>query len=183
MVRAGRISVPGITKESTKFGYVAGALDRRWATEVQDILLNLPAPAQRPYTTLKNELIRRLSLSEERRTRQLLNEADLGDRAPSQCLRYLRNLVAPTPVQENVLRTLWLQRLSSNIQSILQCRLETPLNDLAVLADQVLEMSQPSLAVRATTATSASSTASSGLHVDFPDSRQVRGHESGGQPD
>jgi len=55
----------GITKESTKFGYVAGALDRRWATQVQDILLNLPAAAQRPYTTLKNELIRRLSLSED----------------------------------------------------------------------------------------------------------------------
>jgi len=96
----------GITKESTKFGYVAGALDRRWATEVQDILLNPPTAFQRPYTTLKNELIRRLSLSEERRTRQLLNEADLGDRTPPQFLRYLRNLVAPTPVQENVLRTL-----------------------------------------------------------------------------
>jgi len=148
----------GITKESTKFGYVAGALDRRWATEVQDILLNPPAAAQRPYTTLKNELIRRLSLSEERRTRQLLNEADLGDRTPSQFLRHISNLVAPTPVQENVLRTLWLQRLPSNIQGILHCRLETPLNELAVLADQVLEVSQPSLAVRATTATSASST-------------------------
>jgi len=143
----------GITKESTKFGYVAGALDRRWATEVQDILLNPPAAAQRPYFTLKNELIWRLSLSEERRTRQLLNEADLRVRTPSQFLRYLRNLVASTPVQENVLRTLWLQRLPSNIQGILQCRLETPLNDLAVL---VLEVSQSSLAVRATKATSAS---------------------------
>ncbi|CAH0551106.1 unnamed protein product [Brassicogethes aeneus] len=81
-----------ITQEITKYSYVISHLDERYANEVEDLIIN--PPANTPYTTLKTEIIRRLSVSEERRVRQLLMEEELGDRTPSQFLRHLRSLVA-----------------------------------------------------------------------------------------
>ncbi|CAB3259814.1 unnamed protein product [Arctia plantaginis] len=47
------------------------------AGEVEDIILN--PPATNKYTTLKEQLIQRLSTSEEERVRRLLSEEELGD--------------------------------------------------------------------------------------------------------
>jgi hypothetical protein len=133
----------GISSERTKFLHVISQLDQRHATEVEDIITS--PPKRDPYTTLRAELVKRLSPSTEQRIRQLLTVEEIGDQKPSQFLRYLRSL-APD-VSENVLRSVWTSRLPHNIQSFLAGQNETNLDAAVLCADRVSEVGvQPALA-------------------------------------
>ncbi|KYN12687.1 hypothetical protein ALC57_15140 [Trachymyrmex cornetzi] len=70
----------GITSEAMKFGYALTALGPHYTAEVRDIIMN--PPAERPYESLKTELVKRLSLSQEHKTRRLLEHEEIGDRKP-----------------------------------------------------------------------------------------------------
>jgi hypothetical protein len=85
----------GISSETTKFYYVISQLDHRYATEVEDVITS--PPERDPYTTLKTELIRRLSPFREQRIHQLLTLEEMADRKPSQFLRHLRSLAPEVP--------------------------------------------------------------------------------------
>ncbi|XP_017797009.1 PREDICTED: uncharacterized protein LOC108570046 [Habropoda laboriosa] len=126
----------GITSDDTKYGYILGALNPQYAAEVRDIIMDPPASG--PYQKLKTELIRRLSSSQEQRTRRLLEHEEMGDRKPAQFLRHLRRLAGKT-VTDSVLRTLWLGRLPTNIQVILATQKDVDLDKVAELADAVAE--------------------------------------------
>lgn len=130
-----------ITQDGTKYDYVVAQLESRYANEVADILNNPPAVDR--YQRLKTELIRRLSLSEEQKVRQLLMLEELGDRKPSQFLRHMHDLAGNAQVQDSFLRTLWLQRLPTNIQAILQAHSGLPLDQVAEIADRIMEVSPP----------------------------------------
>lgn len=136
-----QFSLAQIKQDQTKFDYVVAQLDSRYASEVDDILTNPPAADR--YQRLKKELIRRLSLSEEQKVRQLLMSEELGDRKPSQFLRHMRSLAGHTQVQDSFLRTLWLQRLPPNVQAILQAQSTLPLDQVAELADRIVEVAPP----------------------------------------
>jgi hypothetical protein len=125
----------GITGDETKFNYVAGHLDAKYAAEVRDILTQPPATGR--YKKLKSELIKRLSASQDQKTKQLLEHEEIGDRKPTQFLRHLRAL-AGTVVPDSVLKPLWLSRLPLSTQAILATQQNTDLEALAVLADAVL---------------------------------------------
>lgn len=73
--------------DTTEFFYVVSHLDPRYATEVEDIIVNPPADGK--YGRLKKELIKRVSESREKKVHQLLTHEELGKRKPSQFLRYL----------------------------------------------------------------------------------------------
>ena len=130
-----RFETSNITSERTKFGHVAGALDPQYALEVKDIMMD---PPPQPYTRLREELIKRLSQSQEQKTIRLLEGEEIGDRKPSQFLRHLRDL-AGTSVAADLVRTLWLRRLPTSIQSVLVSQAELSLDKVAELADKVLE--------------------------------------------
>ncbi|XP_033231558.1 uncharacterized protein LOC117182579 [Belonocnema kinseyi] len=130
----------GITSEDTKFSYVAGHLEPKYAAEVRDILTN--PPSQNRYVKLKTELIKRLSESQENKVKRLLEHEEIGDRKPSQILRHLRSY-AGSIVSDEVLRPLWLSRLPSTIQAILASRSQSPLDDMAELADAIAETITP----------------------------------------
>jgi hypothetical protein len=49
----------GVNCERTKFCYVISQLDHRFTSEVEDIITS--PPEREPYTTLRTELISRLS--------------------------------------------------------------------------------------------------------------------------
>ncbi|XP_054277151.1 uncharacterized protein LOC128996042 [Macrosteles quadrilineatus] len=125
-----------ITSETTKYSYVISHLDERYANEVEDLIID--PPVETPYSTLKSEIIRRLSLSEEQRIRQLLMEEELGDKTPSQFLRHLRSLVGSTTIQDSLLKTIWMQRLPAHVQSILQVQISAQTDTLAITADKIL---------------------------------------------
>jgi hypothetical protein len=133
----------GVNSENTKFFYVISQLDHWYAAEVEDIITS--PPKRDPYTTLRTELVRRLSPSREQRIRQLLTLEEMGDRKPSQFLRHFRGLAPDVP--EDFLYTIWPSRLSPNIQTILAGQQECSLDPEARCAGRISEVSpQPVLA-------------------------------------
>ncbi|XP_076392694.1 uncharacterized protein LOC143265295 [Megachile rotundata] len=132
----------GIKTESTKFGYVLGALSPQYAAEVRDIIMSPPPPPPEPYEKLKCELIKRLSSSQEQKTRRLLEHEEIGDRKPSQFLRHLRTL-GGAAVSQEILRSLWMGRLPSSMQVILATQRDTDLDQVAELADAIADTMGP----------------------------------------
>lgn len=143
----------GVSTDLTKFGYVTAALDPRYAMEVRDVIVNPPATSA--YDTLKCELIKRLSTSQEQKTRRLLEHEEIGDRKPSQFLRHLRSL-AGTSIPDSVVRTLWMGRLPANMQAILATQKDASLDKVAELADAVADSIFPRSTVAETTAAATS---------------------------
>lgn len=125
-----------VVSDDTKFGYVLGALDPIYATEVRDIIVKPPESGA--YAKLKQELIRRLSSSQEQKTRRLLEHEEIGDRRPSQFLRHLQSL-AGTSVPDSIIRTLWLGRLPQYMQTVLATQKDATLDKVAEVADAMTE--------------------------------------------
>lgn len=126
----------GVTLDNTKYNHVVAYLDYKLAQLVRDVISNPPATDR--FETLKTELIRRLSSSQEKKIQQLLEREELGDRKPSEFLRHLQAL-ADGALPENFLRTLWLGRLPTHMQAILTTS-QLPLDGISDLADKLHEL-------------------------------------------
>lgn len=126
----------GIVTEQTKFCHAAACLGLTYTTEVKDLILNPPQP--NPYTSLKEELIRRLGTSQAAKTKKLLEHEVMGDQKPSQFLRRLKDLGGES-VGEGLIKTIWMARLPSLAQAILAAHQNIDLDNLANLADSILE--------------------------------------------
>ena len=70
------------------FEHVIASLSPQYAMEVCDLILNPPTSAQ--YDTLKKQLVKRTTASEQHRLQQL---EELGDGKPSQLLRRMQQLL------------------------------------------------------------------------------------------
>lgn len=127
----------GIKDDETKFHCVIAALDTEILSYVRDIVQT--PPANELYETLKNRIVNQFAQSEASRLRSLLQEIQLGDKRPSKLLHEMRAL-ATDNVSEEILRTLWLQRLPTQIQQILSIS-KDKLDDLAKIADKITEVS------------------------------------------
>ncbi|KAG0424983.1 hypothetical protein HPB47_027826 [Ixodes persulcatus] len=132
-----QFSLARITQDRTRYDYAVARLNSRYANEIRDILDN--PPAANLYQHLKTELTRRLSLSEDQKVHQLIQSAELAERKPSQLLRHMRALAGNMKVHNIFLRTQWLQRLPPHVQAILQAQPTLPLDQLADIADRVIE--------------------------------------------
>ncbi|XP_077262041.1 uncharacterized protein LOC143897329 [Temnothorax americanus] len=146
----GQFVLSGVTQDSTKYSYAISQLDSRQIKEIKDVITQPPEADK--YGTVKRALVQRMSVSQEQRTRQLLEHEELGDRRPTQFLRHLRTLAGEN-IPDSLLRTLWLGRLPTTMQTVLATRAEDPLNSVAEQADRIHEMTNK--AVVAATATSA----------------------------
>jgi uncharacterized protein YPO0396 len=78
-----------IVDNQQRYLYIVSALPPRYANEVRDIMRPLD---DHSYTSLKQELIKRLSSSQEEKTRKLLANVVMEDEKPSQYLRRLQTL-------------------------------------------------------------------------------------------
>ncbi len=136
----------GITAQKTRFDHVVASLGPEFATEVRDLILT--PPSDTPYDTLKAQLIRRTAASEQRRLQQLLHAEDIGDRKPTQLLRRMQQLLGDKAgaADGSFLKQLFLQRLPANVRMVLASTSDTTgLEDLAQLADRVVEVSAPTV--------------------------------------
>lgn len=135
-----------ITADLTKYHHVVSSLPPATASEIRDLLFS--PPAEDAYSTLKRTLIRRVSPSEPQRLQQLLREADLGDRTPSQLLRHMQQLLGSTAagLDSLLLREIFLQRLPSNVRMVLTSTGEKDLSKLAERADALMAVATPSVA-------------------------------------
>jgi len=140
----GQFALGGITQDATKYAYVLANIETRHAKEVKDLITS--PPANNKYEALKKALIQRLSASQEQQIRQLLEHEEMGDRRPSQFLRHLQSL-ARTAIPEQLLRTLWMGRLPSQLQAILASRTMDNLEEVAEQADKIHEVTCRAVAV------------------------------------
>ncbi|XP_073994634.1 uncharacterized protein [Rhodnius prolixus] len=97
------------------------------------------------YLAMRSYLITRYGVTSERRLDRLFAEGELGDRRPTQLLDDLQRLASGTEVGATVIRRLWLQRLPTNLRTIVVAH-SAPLEELAAIADRVLTAQQPSYA-------------------------------------
>lgn len=137
----GQFAIANITSDATKFYHVISQLEPPYADEVEDIIIS--PPSTNKYEKLKSELIRRLSASKDKKIKQLLIHEELGERTPSQFLRHLRHL-AGQGVPDDFLQSIWASRLPTNTQTIIASQINTPLDDLAELADKIHDVLIPS---------------------------------------
>lgn len=137
----------GITTQKTKFDYIVSSLSPEFATEVRDLIIK--PPADTPYDTIREQLIRRTTASEQRKLQQLFSTEQLGDQKPSQLLRRLQQLLGEhaSTTDSTFLRELFLRRLPNNVQMILASTSNTSsLDELAELADKIMDIAVPPVA-------------------------------------
>lgn len=146
----GQFAICGVREDEARYAYVISKLEPRQAKEIKDVIIN--PPADHKYRAIKQALIQRLTDSQGQRIRQLLEHEELGDRKPSQFLRHLRTL-AGTTLPDELLRTLWLGRLPTNMQAILATRTSDKLEDVAEQADRIHEIGGKSLVLATSTTT------------------------------
>ncbi|XP_023218913.1 uncharacterized protein LOC111621085 [Centruroides sculpturatus] len=125
-----------ISQDTTKYYAVVSALNSEVLAYVSDIVKN--PPRENLYQILKDRLIAEFSDSKQKRVKDLLSNAVLGDDKPSHLLRKMRQL-ASNKVGEEFLRTLWIQRLPKETQAILSVS-DGDLDKLAQMADKILEL-------------------------------------------
>ena len=147
-----QFATQGIAVQRTRFDYVVANLTPDIVIEIRDLILR--PPEENPYDILKAQLIKRTAASEQRRLQQLLSTEELGDRNPTQLLRQLQQLAGNTPglLDGNFLKELFLQRLPSLVRMVLaSTRDGTPIEDLAQLADKIIEVAAPPIVSAVTT--------------------------------
>ncbi|XP_072946675.1 uncharacterized protein [Epargyreus clarus] len=105
----------GITDDAEKFTQVTINLDVVHAKAVKDVIVN--PPARNRYKKIK----------------------ELGDRKPSQFLRHLQDLAGPS-VPTDFVKTIWSHRLPSNVQTVLASQPTLAPEQLADLADNILDI-------------------------------------------
>lgn len=125
-----------ITTESTKYCSLVTSLDQQTMSVVADLIEN--PDAEKPYSVLKDRLIREFEISQTERIKTLLQDLTLSDSKPSALLRRMREL-AGSGFSEEVLKSMWLARLPTPIQSILSVSSES-LTSLSGLADKIFEV-------------------------------------------
>lgn len=127
----------GITCDLTMYNHVVAAIDPDTLSAVSDILIS--PPKEKKYDTLKARLIQEYSQSETQKIRQLCSELQLGDEKPSHLLRKMKDLAGSTFQDQTFLKTLWLQRLPTEVQAILSISSED-VDKLAIMADKILDV-------------------------------------------
>ena len=132
-----QFTTKGIVAQKTRYDYVVSSLTPEFAMEVRDLLLNPPADI--PYDTLKAQLVKRTTASEQRKLQQLISGEELGDRKPTQLLRRMQQLLGDkfgtSSDANSFVRELFLQRLPSNVRMVL-ASMDTSI-DLNKLADMI----------------------------------------------
>lgn len=134
-----------ITVDSTKFHAVIAALSSNVLSCIRDLIKS--PPSTDAYKALKDRVLQHFARSDSSRLNLLLKDLQLGDKRPSFLLNEMRNL-APEKLDDDILQSLWLQRLPTNLQQILAvCKV--PLDELAQIADKAHEVSASNSAVAA----------------------------------
>lgn len=127
-----------ITSDARKFHFIVAAMESEILAQVSDIVLNPPDIFM--YETLKKRLIERFSQSEQFRLKKLLTEIELGDQKPSHLLSDMKEL-ANGKVSDDLLKTLWVQRLPTQVRAILSVSSDS-LSNLASMADKIIEVAE-----------------------------------------
>ncbi|GBN20671.1 Retrovirus-related Pol polyprotein from transposon 297 [Araneus ventricosus] len=142
-----QFTLAGVTSEITKFHHIVAAVQPEELEVVGDIMLN--PPADEPCDALRKRLCSQYADSEEQRLRYLISGMQLGDRKPSRLLLEMRSK-AENKISEELLKSLFLQRLPTHVQQILAIS-NDKLDRLAETADCIMAAATDSVASSAVT--------------------------------
>lgn len=126
-----------IKSSHAKANHIVAALSQETLKAVSDLL------PTNDYETLKTSILQRCSLSNSEKIRKLLTNQGHDEKRPSQLLRDLKTL-AGNNVADEILKEIWMQRLPSHIQTVLQVSSEN-LDKLGILADNIASIVQPEI--------------------------------------
>lgn len=137
--------------DQAKYEFLIAQLERQDIDEISDILLN--PPESKKFDALKTRLISVYEESKDRNLQRLLTEMELGDLKPSQLLRRMKTLASDN-VSETALRILWTSHLPPSVRTVVAASdimMESiNLNDIALMADKILEQSRKDICVIST---------------------------------
>ncbi|KAG8196267.1 hypothetical protein JTE90_023822 [Oedothorax gibbosus] len=125
----------GITVELTKFHYVVSALQPEELAIVGDLVMNIPV--ENPYTSIRDRLCNQYADTKEEQLRDLISGMQLGDKKPSRLLLEMKGKAGT--MAEDLLKTLFMQRLPSHVQQILAIS-NDKLEKLAEIADGIMSL-------------------------------------------
>ena len=141
-----QFSTRKIRKEKSKYGYLLAALPQDIVATVYDVIMTLSETIDdddaTPYSTLKQSLIERHTLSESAKLEALFSNQEMGDNKPSEFFRSLKTLAGPTIATDDLLIKLWLRRLPTMIQATLRAVPKAEVPDLLKMADNMYEVYQ-----------------------------------------
>ncbi|GBP17365.1 hypothetical protein EVAR_70487_1 [Eumeta japonica] len=132
-----QFNISGINNDISRFNTVVAAIESGVLAQISDAILS--PPEKDKYVNLKSCIIERYCDSEQKKIQKLISEIDLGDKRPTQLLNELSGL-AKGKINDEFLKSLWLQRLPTHVRAILQAS-NADLPELAKLADKILEVS------------------------------------------
>lgn len=127
--------------ETTSYNVVVAKLGKEVIRQVADIVANPPEHDR--YKKLKERLLQIYEESETRKIQKLISEIELGDQRPTQLLRRMREL-ANGKMEDEALKAIWQKQLPSSINTVLAAISSDDLNNLAVVADRVMDSSRSS---------------------------------------
>lgn len=123
--------------DAAKYNMVVAKLNRDALQQVGDLTLSPPEDSK--YSAIKTRLLTAYEESAERQFHKLVSEMDLGSQRPSQLLRKMSELARNTNVSTDALRRLWISRLPGAVKAVLSVAQDTKLDNLALIADKVME--------------------------------------------
>ena len=126
-----------VRQDESKYHLLIAALSPEILADIFDIVKT--APARGKYEYMKNQILARFADSAERQLQKLFNELELGDKKPSQLLRQMRAL-AGNLLSEEAIRIKWLALLPVTAQRALKVLRNTVVDELANVADLLLEV-------------------------------------------
>ncbi|UYV72105.1 hypothetical protein LAZ67_9001826 [Cordylochernes scorpioides] len=130
-----QFEIGGIIQEDTKFHYLISQLEPKYIENIWDII---NSKIDNKYSECKSRLLELFRESEGLRIKKLISGIELGDIKPSQLLQKLRSLATPD-ISDNLIKTLWLDKLPISIKIILITNDEN-ISKLAIMADKINEI-------------------------------------------
>lgn len=123
------------------FQHIIAMLPQDIVGSVIDLLRN--PPVNNKYETLKNALIARHTISEEKRLEQLLQPSEIGDRKPSSFFRDMEASMGPSNfINPDLLKKLWIRKLPEKIRIAVTSSGKEEIEELTNIADKVWEVMQ-----------------------------------------
>lgn len=144
-----------IKADAKKYHSIIGQLPSTVIMKLADFRTNPPIAGQM-YASLKEKITKEYADSEQTKIEKLLEDMPLGDRKPSELLNDMRTKAANTPVNDDLLRQLWMRNLPETIRAILSTDDTSPLTTKAAMADKIHEATRKGLIGRSINEVSAS---------------------------
>ena len=130
-----QFTLRGITVDDTKFHYVVASLGSSTSAELEGFL-NTPLAANK-YEAIKKELLKIYQLTPQAKKRLLMNLPDLGDRKPTEMLRYMKTL-HQTAKDDVLFMVIFTSKLPASVRPILAAMECDDIDVLAARADEVM---------------------------------------------